>query len=78
MKSNGAWFSDELQPLELKAGREHSTVKPVYNVHLIGYFSAFERATKGHLDELQKAEIASKSKLVPSVFIKTHYWINHR
>ena len=39
------------------------TVKPVY---------------KGHLDELQKAEIVSKSKLVPSVFIKTHYWINHR
>ena len=24
----------------------------------------------GHLDELQKAEIVSKSKLVPSVFIK--------
>ena len=33
---------------------------------------------KGHLDELQKAEIVSKSKWVPSVFIKTHYWINHR
>ena len=49
------------------------TVKPVYNEHLIGYFSA-----KGHLDELQKAEAISKSKLVPSVFIKTHYWINHR
>ena len=32
----------------------------------------------GHLDELQKAEIVSKSKLVTSVFIKTHYWINHR
>ena len=29
------------------------------------YFSA-----KGHLDELQKADIVSKSKLVPSVFIK--------
>ena len=28
-----------------------------------------------HLDELQKAEIVSKSKLIPSVFIKTHYWI---
>ena len=26
----------------------------------------------GHLDELQKAVIVSKSKLVPSVFIKTH------
>ena len=34
--------------------------------------------TKGHLDELQKADIVSKSKLVPSVFIKTRYWINHR
>ena len=30
------------------------------------------------LDELQKADIVSKSKLVPSVFIKTHYWINYR
>ena len=29
---------------------------------------------KGHLDELQMAEIVSKSKSVPSVFIKTHYW----
>ena len=28
---------------------------------------------KGHLDELQKAEIVSKSKLVHSVLIKTHY-----
>ena len=33
---------------------------------------------KGHLDELQKAEIVTKSNLVPSVYIKTHYWINHR
>ena len=48
------------------------TVKPVYNDHLMGYLMA-----KGHLDELQKAEIVSKSKLVPSVFIKTHYSINH-
>ena len=32
---------------------------------------------KGHIDELQKAEIVNKGKLVPSVFIKTHYWINH-
>ena len=32
----------------------------------------------GHLDELQKAEIADTSKLVSSVIIKTHYWINHR
>ena len=31
---------------------------------------------KGHLDELQKADIVSKSKLVPSSFIKTHYWKN--
>ena len=31
-----------------------------------------------HLDEFQKAEIVSKRKLVPSVFIKTHYSINHR
>ena len=28
---------------------------------------------KGHLDELQKTEVFNKSKLVPSVFIKTHY-----
>ena len=28
-----------------------TTVKPVYNDLLMGYFSAFE----GHLDELQKA-----------------------
>ena len=34
--------------------------------------------THGHLDKIQKADIDSKSKLVPSVFIKTHYWINHR
>ena len=33
---------------------------------------------KGHLDELQKAEIVGKSKLVPYVFIKTHNWINQR
>ena len=33
---------------------------------------------KGHVDELQKAEIVSTSKLVPSVIIKTHYLINHR
>ena len=31
----------------------------------------------GHLDELQKAENISKSELVPSVFIKTHYCIYH-
>ena len=31
-----------------------------------------------HLDEIQKAEIVSKSKLVPSAFIKTHHWINHK
>ena len=48
-------------------------MKPVYNDHLLGYFSAFWGSY-----ELQKAEIVSKSKLVPSVFIKTHYWINHR
>ena len=33
---------------------------------------------KGHLDVPQKAEIVSKSKLVPSVSIKSHYWINYR
>ena len=40
-------------------------MKPVYNDHPMGYFSAF----KGNLDELQKADIVSKSKLVSSVFI---------
>ena len=57
------------------------TVKPVYNDHLVGYFSAFwssSRWAKGHLDELQKADIVGTSELVPSVIIKTHYWINHR
>ena len=48
------------------------TVKPVYNDYLMGYFTA-----NGHLGELQEAEIVSTSQLVPSVFIKTHYWINH-
>ena len=55
-----------------------STMKPVYNDHIVGYFSAFWSSSKGHLDELQKAEIVSKSKLVPSVLIKTHYWLNQR
>ena len=41
-------------------------------------FPAKGHLDKGHLDELQKAEIVSKGKLVHSVFIKTHYWINHR
>ena len=31
----------------------------------------------GQLDELQMAEIVSKSKLIPSVIIKTYYWMNH-
>ena len=51
-----------------------STVKPVHNDHQMGYFSAF----KGHLDELQMTDIVSESKLVHSIFIKTHYWINYR
>ena len=37
----------------------------------MGYFA------KGHLDELQKAEIVNKSKSIPSVIIKAHYWINY-
>ena len=53
-----------------------NTVKPVYNDHLMGHFSAFSveliSVAKGHLDELQKAEIVCKSKLVASVFIETH------
>ena len=60
-------------PVYLLIGSKIVTVKPVYNDHLMWYFSA-----KGHLDELQKAEIVGKSKLVPSGFIKTLYWINHR
>ena len=51
-------------------------MKPVYKDHLMGYVSAFW--SKGHLDELQKAEIVNTEKSVPSVIIKTHYWINHR
>ena len=62
---------------------EEITVKPVYNDHIMEYLPAFWSSSrwpraKGHLDELQKAEIVCKSKLIPSVFIKTHYWINHR
>ena len=56
------------------------TVKPVYKDHLMGYFSAFWSSSRwplANLDEPQKAEIVSKSKLIPSVFIKTHYWMNH-
>ena len=51
--------------MEIKNGCHHNgpnTVKPVYNDHLMG-----------HIDELQEADIVSKSKLVPSVFIITHY-----
>ena len=44
----------------LKAGRLGVTVKPVYNDHIIAYFSAFCISSLGHLDELQKAEIVSK------------------
>ena len=44
----------------------------------MGYFSELISVAKGHLDELQKAEIVNTSKLIPSVIIKTHYWINHR
>ena len=50
-----------------KLSRKMYTMKPVYNDHLIRYFSAF----------CQKAELVSKNKLVHSVFIKTLYWINH-
>ena len=53
------------------------TVKPVYNDHPKGILLCLLEliyVAKGH----QKADIVSKSKSVPSVFIKTHYWINHR
>ena len=53
-------------------------VKPVYYDHRMGYFSAFWGSSRWPLDELQKAEIVSKSKLVPSVLFQTHYGINHR
>ena len=52
------------------------TVKPVYNGHLMGYLSAFWSSSRWH--ELKKADIVTKSKLVPSVLIETHYWINQR
>ena len=32
---------------------------------------------KGHLDELQMAEIVNTSKMVPLVITKAHYSINH-
>ena len=43
LATNTSWLIPELY-----------TVKPVYNDHLMGYFS------KGHLDELQKADIVTK------------------
>ena len=46
-------------------------MKPAYTDHLMAYFAAFWAL--GHLDKLRKAEIVSKSQLIPSVFIKTHY-----
>ena len=51
------------------------TVKPVYNDQLMRYYSAFRSSSRW---PLQKADIVDKSKLVPSVFIKTKYWMNHR
>ena len=48
----------------------------VYNDHLMGYFFAFWSSSRWPL--AQKTDIVSKSKLVPSVFIKIHHWINHR
>ena len=62
-----------LEPFLVEDDDMVHTVKPVYNDHLMGYFSG-----QRHLDELQKADMVSKSKLVYPVFIKTHYWINHR
>ena len=50
------------------------TVKPVYNDHLMGYFSASWSSSRWP----RATEIVYTSKLVPSVIIKTHYWINHR
>ena len=54
--------------------RHGSTVKPVYNDHLMRYFYAFWSSSMR--PSATYTEIVSKSKLVPSVFIKTHYWIN--
>ena len=42
-----------------------NTVKPVYNDHRMGYFSAFWSA--------EIAEIVNTSKLVLSIIITTHY-----
>ena len=55
-------------------------VKPVYNDHLMDTSLPSGAHLGGQWPPrwAQKAEIVSKSKLVPSVFIKTHYWINHR
>ena len=52
---------------KLRTDRGRNTMKPVYNDHLMGYFSAFWSSSRwplGHLDELKKADIVSKSKLV--------------
>ena len=67
----------DVAPLQKRKYSMHDgTVKPVYNDRLMGYFSAFWSSSrwvaKGHLDELQKADIVSKIKLVSSVFIETH------
>ena len=57
---------------------DQSTVKPVYNDHIMGYFFSAFWSSSRWLALGQKAEIVSKSKLVPSAFIKTYNWINHR
>ena len=67
MQDDNSWATslwiDAIEP-EGHNMMEHwgNTVKPDYNDHLMGYISA-----KGHLDELQKADMVSKCKLVPSV-----------
>ena len=52
-------------------------LKTASNWAKIGWNYHLPWVAKGHLDELQKAEIVNTSKLVHSIIIKTHYWINH-
>ena len=56
-----------------------STVKPVYNDHLMGYSSAFWGSSmwpRANYMSSRRQKLLTRANK-PSVIIKTHYWINH-
>ena len=59
-------------------GDNHITVGDNHITKVMFMVLSTAFVAKGHLDELQEAEIVNTSKLVHAVIIKTHYWINHR